>query len=100
MKLFFRHLIKSIRNKPAQPFVLIATLAISVGVCIMSFGLNNCFIEERVSADNARYGSSDITVSLNGTSKSRFMFVDENTKMLLSTQSSQEGEAHQRRRRP
>ena len=77
MKLFFKHLLKSIRRKPMQPVVLIVTLAIAVGVSIMSFGLSKSFEEERFSADEARYGCADITVSLNGTSKSRFMFTDE-----------------------
>ena len=77
MKLFFKHLFQSIRRKPAQPAVLIATLAIAVGVSIMSFGLSTAFSEERISAELEQYGSTDISVSLNGTSKSRFMFTDE-----------------------
>ena len=77
MKLFFKHLAKSIKRKPAQPFVLILTLAIAVGVCIMSFGLNDCFAEENKLSTFAEYGNSDITLTLNGTSKSRFMFTDE-----------------------
>lgn len=90
MKLFFKHLFQSIRRKPAQPAVLIATLAIAVGVSIMSFGLSTAFSEERISAELEQYGSTDISVSLNGTSKSRFMFTDE-VRALLGDRASVAG---------
>ncbi|MBE6644805.1 MAG: ABC transporter permease [Ruminococcaceae bacterium] len=76
MRLFFKHLLQSVRRKPLQPLVLILTLAISVGVCIMAFGLNDCFAEENELSRDAEYGCADITLELNGTSKSRFMFAD------------------------
>ena len=82
MRLFFKHLAESIKRKPAQPLVLIATIAIAVGVCIMSFGLNDCFAEESRLSKNAEYGSSDIKVDLNGNSKSRFMFTDDVERLL------------------
>ncbi len=82
MKLFFKHLFESIKRKPAQPLVMIITLAIAVGVSVMSFCLNDCFAEEKKIMQSESSGRADLTLSLNGTSKSRFMFTDEVEKIL------------------
>ena len=82
MRLFFKHLKESIKRRPLQPIVLLLTLTVAVGVCIMSLGLSESFDTECRSATAAEYGSADMTVTLNSESKSRFMFVDEVEKIL------------------
>lgn len=74
MSLFLKHLIKSIKRKPLQPLVLILTITLSIFVIIASLSIKDSLLDEARLSMEAQYGKSDIVVSLNSTSKSRFMF--------------------------
>jgi hypothetical protein len=82
MRLFCKHLLRSVIKKPLQPFVLIFTVMLAVSVCIMAFGIHGTFVTETAMSQEAEYGTADITVKLNGTSKSRFMFTDDVRRVL------------------
>ena len=77
MRLFFKHLINSIKARPMQPIILIFTLLLSMLVNICAFSLRVFLDEEILCAHKAQYGEADLTITLNGDSRSRFMFTDQ-----------------------
>lgn len=82
MKLFFKHLARSIVRKPLQPIILVLTMMLAVAVSIFSFSMREGLNEEVARKQAAKYGNAQITVSLSGTSQSRFMFADDAEKLL------------------
>lgn len=77
MRLFFKHLLRSIVKRPLQPIVLVFTMMLSVAVSIMALGLGEYATKETQMLQLAQYGNSDVAVSLSSTSQSRFMFTDQ-----------------------
>ena len=75
MRLFFKHLFRSIRNRPLQPLLLTVILTLAVATSLFAASLDRALKEETNRAQNERYGDAHITVTLDGASKSRFMFV-------------------------
>ena len=75
MKLFFKHLLRTAAKKPLQPILLVLTLTLAVMVTVFTFTLNRLIDEENVQVQAVTYGSADLTVTLDGASTSRFMFV-------------------------
>ncbi len=82
MKLFFKHLGRSIVKKPLQPVILIVTLMLAIIVSIFSFSLRDSMEEEIARGQELKYGASQITIGLNANADSRFMFADEAEKVL------------------
>ena len=74
MKLFFKHLLKSIARRPLQPLIIVLTLALSILVTNTALTLKKTLFEEERLAISEENGSADITVSQSSSSKSRFMF--------------------------
>ncbi len=74
MKLFFKHLINSIKKRPLQPFILIFTLILAVTVCASSISLGKRIGDEVSQRAIVRDGGADFTVKVSSSSKSRFMF--------------------------
>lgn len=74
MKLFFKHLIRSIRKRPLQPVIIIFTIAFSVLVAISSLTLKSSVTNELNCTQKSSYGHADLVLSQNSSSKSRFMF--------------------------
>ncbi|MBQ9071039.1 MAG: hypothetical protein IJY23_06825 [Clostridia bacterium] len=84
MKLFFKHLFRSIKRRPTQPFILIFTLALAVAISVSAINLKSTLIDEERLADEEENGSADLVISLNSSSASRFMFTSE-VKEILGT---------------
>ena len=82
MKLFFKHLLKSIKNRPLQPFILIFTIILSVLVCAVSLSVGSFINKENDVQQSLYYGKADFTVSLSSTSSSRFAFAKDAQKIL------------------
>jgi len=76
MKLFFRHLFRSVKKRPLQPIILIVTIMLAVIVSCSAFLLADYVNEENRIIQSVKYGNSDITITLSSTSKSRFMFAE------------------------
>ena len=74
MSLFLKHLFRSIVKKPLQPIILILTLALSVSICVFSFSMDVILGEELETAQREKFGTADISISLNSTSRTRFVF--------------------------
>ena len=82
MKLFLKHLFRSIRQRPLQPIVIVLTITLSVLVSVVAFSIKQLISDEINSINESKYGTSDIVIQLNSNSKSRFMFEDEVEKIL------------------
>ena len=76
MKLFFKHLIRSIRKRPLQPVVILLSLMLSVTVSLVAFVVGDSLAEESLIATEQSYGIADVTVTLNSNVKSRFMIAE------------------------
>lgn len=82
MKLFLKHLTNSIRKRPLQPIILIITLTLAVFVCFSSIMIKNFIDGESSEIQRLKYGKADVTITLDSSSESRFMFT-ENVKEVL-----------------
>ena len=82
MKLFFKHLLNSIKKRPLQPFILIFTLILAVMVCASSISLGGRIGNEVTERTFVRNGDAEFVVNVSSSSKSRFMFADEAEKIL------------------
>ena len=74
MKLFFKHLARSIVKKPLQPIILVFTLTLAIAVSIFSLTMRSALDEEIQLGQAVKYGNSQITIGLSGDASSRFMF--------------------------
>lgn len=82
MRLFLKHIARSIKNRATQPVILLLVLILATSVTIFSVGMNEMIMEELNDSSFASYGSADLVVSLNGSSTSRFMFADRAEELL------------------
>ncbi len=82
MSLFFKHLSRSIKKKPAQPIILIFTIALAVFVCIVSLSLKSSLSEEQALSERASCGGADISITLSSSSSSRFIFTEDVRELL------------------
>lgn len=85
MKLFFKHLARSIVKKPLQPIILVLTLTLAIAVSIFSFSMRAALDEEIVNGQAAKYGNAQISIGLSGDAASRFMFADDVEDLLGGT---------------
>ena len=77
MKLFFKHILRSIRGRPAQPIILILTLSLSLAVSSIILSIKSAIFNETMTEFSEKYGHSDIIVSVDSNSTSRFIFADD-----------------------
>lgn len=82
MKLFLKHLVRSIAKKPFQPIIIIFILVLSILSTTFTLTVYNLMTEEVNITQAEMYGNANITISLSGSSKSRFMFVHDVKKLL------------------
>ena len=82
MRLFLKHLFRDIFKKPLQPAILILTITLSVAACVFSLTMGELVAEEFSSVQKASFGSADISISPNSTSKTRFIFADDAERLL------------------
>ncbi len=75
MKLFFKHLLRSIRGRPRQPIILAFTLSLAVAVSSIILSLRTAIFNEGTLEFTEKFGSADIMISVNSSSESRFLFV-------------------------
>lgn len=82
MTLFLKHMARSIGKKPLQPIILVVTLMLSILTSTLALGIKDMLIENAQIKHEQGYGEADVTVTLNGTSKSRFMFAKRANELL------------------
>ncbi len=86
MRLYCKHLLRTLWARPLQPLILVFTILLSVTVFLVSLGIGDALEEERELGRAASYGSADITVRLGAGSSTRFLFAEE-AKALLGEDS-------------
>lgn len=82
MKLYLKHLFRSIGKRPLQPVILVLTLTLSILVTFAALCLNHMLVEEVDIGQKEMYGTANITVSLSADSESRFMFASRAEELL------------------
>ena len=82
MKLFLKHLFRSMRQRPLQPILLILSLSLAIATAIFNYSIEEALDEETKIAQAEGYGSSDLLIELTGSSKSRFMFASDINELL------------------
>ena len=82
MKLLLKHWVKSVRLRPLQPIILSVVLLISILSLVLSLSIHDLLQQESKLWQIESYGNADISISLNGTCKSRFMFESDVSSLL------------------
>ena len=82
MRLILKSLFRTMRKRPLQPIILVITMSVAVAIAAFTFALHESLLEERGEAQAAEYGSADITVKLDGGSRSRFLFAQRAEELL------------------
>ena len=77
MRLLFKHLGRSIRQKPLQPIILILTLTLSIATAIFAFTLDDMIANDVDAAQAIKYGNANVMIRVGNSSDSRFLFVDD-----------------------
>ena len=82
IKLFFRHIARSIKLKPLQPVLSVIILTLSFAIVAMSLNAYAWLTEETGLRQAAAYGRADIAITLNSRTQNRFVSPDEVYKVL------------------
>lgn len=77
MSLIFKHLLRSIRRRPAQPVIIALVITLSVVMAVCCLRLINCARAELMYSKAARTGNADISIVLGGSSPARFITAGE-----------------------
>ena len=77
MKLLLKHLLRSIRQKPLQPIILLLTLTLAMATAIFAFTLDDMIADDIDAAQSAKYGNASLMIRVGNSSDSRFLFVDD-----------------------
>lgn len=82
MRLFFKHLLVSIKRKPLQPLILSLTIAIAIAVSCICMCTKHALHNENELSKAAQYGKAELAITLNSDAASRFMFAHEANELL------------------
>ena len=82
MRLFIKHIFRSIAKKPLQPLIIVLTLALSMATAVFAFTIADTMQDELAATQRAKYGNAGFMVSVGNTSDSRFLFADDVTDVL------------------
>ena len=77
MRMFGKHIFRSIKARPLQPIMIVAVIMISVAVMITSFSLPMAIYRNEKAEYETDEWTPDLSVSLKSTSKMRLLFKDE-----------------------
>lgn len=91
MKLFFKHIARTVRRSPMQPVLILLTLVLSVAVCITSFKLSQVFFIRAESMKDESLVLGDITVSAAADREIGILF-DDDVKSILGERAEVCGE--------
>ena len=82
MRLILRHLRRCAAKRPLQPLILIVTVMLAVITSVFAYTVQDTVNRENDAAQMATYGTADLTVTLSGSSKSRFIFAKDAEKLI------------------
>ena len=82
MSLFLKHLLKSMKQRPLQPLMLIISMTVAVFVSVVALSLRSSLMDEENASIDHRYGRAEIEIRLSGESESRFMFAKDAESLL------------------
>lgn len=82
MRLYYKHLFRTVLKRPLQPFILILAILLSVAVSALSLGIGATLEAEQRLGREASYGTADITVRLGAGAGTRFLFAEDAARVL------------------
>ena len=82
MRLYFKHLLRTVPKRPLQPLILVLAILLSVAVSALAIGIGDAVEEEQALSRAASYGEADITVRLGAGSETRFLFASDAEEVL------------------
>ena len=91
MKLFFRHILRSIKKSPLQPIIILFTLIVSVATFITASKLAINVYKENLHYKNVDNYTCDITVKLSKSDDVRILFPDD-AKSIVGSDGKVQGE--------
>lgn len=91
MKLFFKHIFRSIRKSPLQPILICLTVALAVAVAVTSLRVSEMFADHARQSAYREQAVGDVLISMRGDSDVRLLF-DEDARALLGDDGSVLGE--------
>lgn len=84
MKLFLRHILRSIKKSPLQPFIILITLIVSVATFITASKLTINVYKENLYYKSIDNYTCDITVKLSKSDDVRILFTDDAESIIAS----------------
>ncbi len=72
MRLFLKHLSRSIRKRPLQPIIIVATIILTILSIVTALEIKRLISEELRLGENSRIGNADIVISATPNSHSTF----------------------------
>lgn len=82
MKLFFKHIFRTLREHPTQPILIILIVSLCVGVISTAVGLQGMFVKRGDDIEKSDMARGDIIVTLSGESEERMLFSDDAERLL------------------
>ncbi len=82
MRVFLKHITRSLRAHPLQPVLIIITVSLCVCLCLCAIGLQGVFFQRSESVENQKTALGDIIISLGSDSEERVLFADDAQRIL------------------
>lgn len=77
MKLFLKHIFRSVNRSPLQPLLILLTVVLSVSVGITAFRMRDLFADHAASEAQKDINAGDILISIRSDSRVRMLFCED-----------------------
>jgi len=77
MRVFLKHILRSIRKHPTQPLLIIVAVALSVCVGVTAFCFRDVFLDRENEVQSQKSAKGDILITLSKNSEERMLFYDD-----------------------
>lgn len=82
MSLFLKHILRTLRRSPTQPFLILLTVILSTALAITAFRLPDMFREHIALTYGGEQELGDVTVEMRGDSNTRILFAEDAERVL------------------
>ena len=85
MRLFFKHLYRSVLRAPLQPLLILLTVIASTAIAVTAFRMPTMYAAHLAEMYGGRGALGDLTVTLRGDSNTRLLFAEDAEELLGDT---------------
>lgn len=82
MKLFLKHILRSMRHAPLQPLLIILTVAVAVSLSVMAFAVSGMFADRAEQTAQSATAAGDLLISMRADSGARILFEEDAAALL------------------